>query len=640
MFFAPHHAVLLRLISSRISPSPSCFAFTRNISLNSSIERGLRRSRRPAERSGLSSSSSRDRGRDWSNTGRKFERSREGGDDRGWGRTTRGDGRSREGGDDRGWGRTTRGDGRSREGGEDWGKSSTARRAEGFREGDGSGPQRKFRRPNAERLPASGGPGRGRERPPPMVKNRRSRESDEHDGGYQHPSSSYDRSRRSSDFPSPSPSSSYSSSSRNPRMRTMTPTRPSRYDMATSDSRTAEEDEAYHDGVTSVRRSQPSSFGLKIPLAVPYTTSASEFLYGTSVVMAALRSRRRRFYKLYIYEADNRQNPGRDKEMERLARDAGVQVGRVQGDWIRLMDKMSAGRPHNGYILEASPLPRLPATALEPIQSSAEKSFQVVLDRQSKEEQDVNGTDPAIPYSGSAKDGGARYPLVMMLDGILDPGNLGNILRSAHFFGVDAIAICARNSAPLSPIALKASAGSSEYIPLISIADPASFMESSSRNGWKFYAAVAPPAASSATTQAATSASASASPSASPSPKTSSSSSNGSNGTTPKYISTDDLRSPLAKQAVVLMVGGEGEGLRWALRRKADEEVGIEGKSDRKESGVDSLNVSVAAGVLCEAFFRGGGGIDLVEDDEESLTEEEKVQQVEEEMQKQQERLF
>lgn len=51
------------------------------------------------------------------------------------------------------------------------------------------------------------------------------------------------------------------------------------------------------------------------------------------------------------------------------------------------------------------------------------------------------------------------------------------------------------------------------------------------------------------------------------------------------------------------MLGGEGEGLRQNLLRKADFLVTIEGQRLR-QGGVDSLNVSVAAGVLCEAFLR------------------------------------
>ena len=53
----------------------------------------------------------------------------------------------------------------------------------------------------------------------------------------------------------------------------------------------------------------------------------------------------------------------------------------------------------------------------------------------------------------------------------------------------------------------------------------------------------------------------------------------------------------------MLIFGSEGEGLRWKIQEKADLGVGIEGQR-RGQSGVDSLNVSVAAGLLCEAFLR------------------------------------
>lgn len=83
------------------------------------------------------------------------------------------------------------------------------------------------------------------------------------------------------------------------------------------------------------------------PLAIPYTTPASEFLYGHSVVTAALKSSRRRFYKLYLYNGDAAEVRGQDREVRKLALAANVEVTRVGNDWLKLMDKMSGGRPHN-----------------------------------------------------------------------------------------------------------------------------------------------------------------------------------------------------------------------------------------------------------------------------------------------------
>ena len=84
-----------------------------------------------------------------------------------------------------------------------------------------------------------------------------------------------------------------------------------------------------------------------LPLTIPYTTPASEFLYGTSVVTAALKSNRRKLYKLYMYNGENREVANQDETMRKLALAAGVEVAQVARDWMRLMDKMSAGRPHN-----------------------------------------------------------------------------------------------------------------------------------------------------------------------------------------------------------------------------------------------------------------------------------------------------
>ncbi|KAI9806766.1 MAG: hypothetical protein M1825_006223 [Sarcosagium campestre] len=316
------------------------------------------------------------------------------------------------------------------------------------------------------------------------------------------------------------------------------------------------------------------------PQSVPYTTPASQFLYGTSVVQAALQSSKRKLYKLYIYEGENRKTVGRDATMRKLALSRGIEVVGVSGDWIRLMDKMSEGRPHNGYILESSPVSKLPITSLEPIESPQD-TFSVIVGHQSKEEEAINGTNPQIEYGQD----GRRFPLILMLDGIVDPGNVGAILRSAYFLGVDAVAISDRQSAPLSAVAIKASAGAIEHLPILSLEHPGTFVDESRANGWAFYAAVAPPDHET--------------PSASRL------------ATSPtsrkKYISATSITGALKYQPCVLMLGSEGDGLRWDLRKKADHEIGIEGLR-AGQGGVDSLNVSVAAALLCQAFLEAGAG--------------------------------
>lgn len=309
----------------------------------------------------------------------------------------------------------------------------------------------------------------------------------------------------------------------------------------------------------------------RIPLSIPYTTPASEFLYGTSVVEAALSSRRsprRKLYKLYIYSGENRENTNQDAKIERLAHKNGVQVMRVSNDWIRLMDKMSAGRPHNGYILEASPLPRLPVLNLGRLKTfDGKDGFSVAVDHQSREEAAVNGTSNFIKTMSSV---GGRKPFVLLLDSIVDPGNLGGIIRTASFLGVSAIAISARNSAPFSPVVLKASAGASENVTLFTVNKPSGFIVDSKANGWRVFAAVAP--------------------------------SKKGDPAMPMSISTNDLEDPLSEDPCILMLGAEGEGLRWNLRSHADVDLYIQGSG--KSHNVDSLNVSVATGILCDSFLR------------------------------------
>ena len=92
----------------------------------------------------------------------------------------------------------------------------------------------------------------------------------------------------------------------------------------------------------------------KEPLSIPYTTPASEFLYGTSVVLAALKTRRRKMYKLYAIEGGDQggkmaHEPTTSKlaSVQASAVAAGVPIEAVKSGWLRLMDKMSNGRPHN-----------------------------------------------------------------------------------------------------------------------------------------------------------------------------------------------------------------------------------------------------------------------------------------------------
>jgi tRNA G18 (ribose-2'-O)-methylase SpoU len=59
--------------------------------------------------------------------------------------------------------------------------------------------------------------------------------------------------------------------------------------------------------------------------------------------------------------------------------------------------------------------------------------------------------------------------LLVVLDGVTDPGNLGSVMRSAACAGARAVVVGRHRSAALSPAALKAAAGSAEELPLVRV---------------------------------------------------------------------------------------------------------------------------------------------------------------------------
>lgn len=371
------------------------------------------------------------------------------------------------------------------------------------------------------------------------------------------------------------------------------------------DDRPAERKPAFRDrDRDDYNRSPSDDTASEMPLSITYTTAASQFLYGRSVVEAALRSGRRRLYKLYVYNGPNRSTahdgPGHGA-IERLAQRKGVKVQLVDERWQRLLDKMSKGRPHNGYVLEASPLPQPPLTALGPFTEGTETAkqegeeggegegqesrktplsrgpgFTVEVGYQSREDASINGASNFVSThkGGGNLDGPSHRPLVLVLDQVLDPGNLGAILRSASFLGVSAVVVSKHSSAALTAVALKASAGAAEEMALFSADAPATFLSRSREAGWAVYAAVPMPATPHGQMQA------------------------------KSVLDLDGLEAadPLREKPCILVVGSEGEGLPRAIRREADVEVSIANRSGSRV--VDSLNVSVAAGLLCASFLK------------------------------------
>ncbi len=140
-------------------------------------------------------------------------------------------------------------------------------------------------------------------------------------------------------------------------------------------------------------------------------------------------------------------------------------------------------------------------------------------------------------------------PVLVLLDGISDPHNLGAILRSAVASGAAGAVVPAQGSAPLGAVALKASAGTALRLPVARVNDLAALCEALKERGYWIVGAAG-------------------------------------EGET-VYTDYDWNR------AVALVIGSEGDGLSAKMRRACDELIHIPMRGP-----AESLNASVAAGIL------------------------------------------
>ena len=140
-------------------------------------------------------------------------------------------------------------------------------------------------------------------------------------------------------------------------------------------------------------------------------------------------------------------------------------------------------------------------------------------------------------------------PFLLALDGIQDPQNLGAILRAADGAGVHAVIVPERGAAQLSPGVVRASAGAALFVPLIGVPNLAQALRSLSKSGIRIVGA-------------------------SPGQK--------------KSHSAEDLGG-----ALVLVIGGESDGLRESVRDQCDRLVTIP-----MRGRTASLNAAAAAAVL------------------------------------------
>jgi 23S rRNA (guanosine2251-2'-O)-methyltransferase len=145
--------------------------------------------------------------------------------------------------------------------------------------------------------------------------------------------------------------------------------------------------------------------------------------------------------------------------------------------------------------------------------------------------------------------GHGTAPFVLALDSLEDPQNLGSLLRSAEAAGVDGVLFPTRRQAPLSPAAVKASAGATEHLLLAPVDDLAAALAGLHLRGLRIVGADADAALT---------------------------------------YRQADLRGPL-----VLVVGSEGRGLAPPIRRRCDLLIRIP-----MRGRIASLNAAVAGSIL------------------------------------------
>jgi len=227
-------------------------------------------------------------------------------------------------------------------------------------------------------------------------------------------------------------------------------------------------------------------------------------IYGINPVLEALKARRVTSLRIAARADD------RIREIERVAASQGVVVRRVDADEL---DRAAGGsrHRHQGVIAEAA-------------------------------EAAIRDVEDLITAA-------AGVPLIVVLDGIEDPHNVGAILRTVDAAGADGVVRQSRHAAPLGGATAKASAGAVAHVKVADVVNIARALEALKEAGvWTVGLA----------------------------------------GDAAKRYDQIDYRVPTA-----LVVGAEGTGLRRLVRERCDWLVSIP-----MSGHVQSLNVSVATGIV------------------------------------------
>jgi len=235
--------------------------------------------------------------------------------------------------------------------------------------------------------------------------------------------------------------------------------------------------------------------------------SKRNFVYGLHAVNAVLGRAPERLLELWIAQP---RDDARTRELRDRAQNAGVRVQSVGGEALA---KLVGDVAHQGAV-----------AAVRPLKAWDERELMEALSQV------------------------AEDPLLLILDGVTDPHNLGACLRTADAAGAHAVLIPKDRAAAVDGVVRKVAAGAAEFVPVASVTNLARSIDMLKERGiWVV----------------------------------------GTDGEAPQTLYAADLKRPLA-----LVLGAEGGGMRRLTRERCDFLVRIP-----MAGQVESLNVSVAAGV-------------------------------------------
>ncbi len=243
--------------------------------------------------------------------------------------------------------------------------------------------------------------------------------------------------------------------------------------------------------------------------------STHKVLFGFHAVGVRLKTAPASVVEVY-FEASRRD--ARMRQFIARAKEAGVRL--IEADGLRL-SKLAGSHGHHGV-----------AALVEPVAQA--RSLDELLD-------ELKGP-----------------PLLLVLDGITDPHNLGACLRVADGAGAHAVIAPKDHAAGINATVAKVASGAAETVPYFMVTNLARTLgELKERNIWVI----------------------------------------GTSGDAPRTLYQTDLKGPTA-----LVLGAEGPGMRQLTRKTCDELISIP-----MQGAVESLNVSVASGVcLYEALRQRG----------------------------------